>query len=179
MEKLSLLGEFLYIILGYEKRRIRTNKLWFKKYLISLNDTMELCLEIVHCLNNVQISITDYDLIIRCLEKVNNISKNNFKTTNINLESNIDIEDSKLKIINRAIELIINDINELLHKRGKGYKEEVGRLLMAVHNFPRFYLIGDGYLFVHRGLRLSFNQIKEYSKLSLSDFEISRLFISN
>ena len=180
MEILSLYGEFLYIILGYEKRRIRTNKFWTKNYLLTFNETLDLCLELVHHLNDFQNSDINRDLINRCYIKIKKIYYTDLIiNTSDNYENNISFESSKLNIINQAIELLIKQIKEVIHQRNKRYKEEVRRLLMAAHNFPRFYLVGNGYLFNHRGLRLSLNQIISYSKLSLSDFEISKFFDDN
>jgi hypothetical protein len=96
---------------------------------------------------------------------------------NTELTDTIQFRTSETHKINGAIIQILEEIINNLEQKKIGYKKNIARLLRAVHNIPRYYMINiNTSLFKFNNQHLNFKEIIEYAGLNLNNSEIKNIF---
>ena len=144
MDVYAVFGELLYIISNYEKGRINTRGFWKKKYIDSLNESLNCMSTIVQLMkspSNIEqpmlLSIIHFcDRNICIIFPKANLKQLDYIT--MEFRSNFP-HDEYADIIN-LMDRMITECIALLKRKNHGYKNRLSCLLKAFHNLPKVFL---------------------------------------
>lgn len=149
MDDYAIMAELLYTISNYEKGRIQVKKVWSKRYINSLKESIHIMKCIVAMMKRSDAMET---IDIKIL--VDYVNKNEELIFSVGLgekllttyETGVSFQytsDDKKQEILQLMESILILCNKLLNQHKKDYKIKISYLLMALHNIPRMFFSND------------------------------------
>ena len=143
MKKNSTLGELLYIVSNYEKGRIKSFGLWHKKYVESLQNSLDIMIILTDLIDRGKNISEDEMLQLQKFIWKNRgtIFPNKINFSPLFMDDNdVSLSSNNYKEVLKLISDIIFEIQTLLEVRTKKYKIKISYLLKALHNLPRVFL---------------------------------------
>ncbi len=148
LDKSLVFGELAYLILHYEKQRIK-NGFWNRKYRTELRASISLCLDLVKSLSHEAISEGDTELIRKASgHPAVKLCRNAKILDSFELVTERMLHPSERASVNKAAQILLGKILSELKMHSPHYKKHIARDLFCLDNIPKFYLsaTGGGYL---------------------------------
>lgn len=148
VDKNAVIGELLYVISNYEKGRITTSKIWTRKYMESLEHSLEV-MRILLLLLETDCSLTSeemYPVFHYLRENCHKFWSGDGQTIDIiNCPSNITFWATN--DVNQDYRVVIDMMKKintqcvfLVRQNGRNRKKQLYFLLHALHNLPKVFL---------------------------------------
>jgi len=154
MKNYCIPAELLYIISVYEKGRISSKKIWIKRYINSLKDSIDVMNLLVSVMKSKR-KLTDvefqrlYNYINKNMIKSfpNGANQKIFEAYKSGMLFQFEVDKAGYELL-QLMEINLNKCKALLKKGKKNYKIKISYLLWAVHNIPRYFLSEAGESFL-------------------------------
>lgn len=141
--KQCFFGEAIYRLSVYEKGKYDPNKMWQKRNVLLLANSIDFMNELIHSISDENITPHDYEVVKKCLVKqkpfcFNALLLDQWAKTGYSLSSIKDL--SAYKEINQLMSDIVARLDQILRHLNRQNRQEIWYLLQALHNLPRVYL---------------------------------------
>ena len=144
MKNISALAEMLYVVSNFEKSRVKSSGFWNRKYVKSLEESLEVMTLLTNMIaNSEDISKDKISFLQNFIYKNTGIIFSNVLDNNILFEEENDfifLLNNSQNVI-KLMDGIIFEIKSLLCAKSKKYKLKISYLLRAFHNLPKVFIL--------------------------------------